>query len=310
MDLLNNLKLSHRLWIAFGIVTALTMILGFASYRALNDLDTEVSNLAQQNMAELEHAARLGDIASRHRIQSFTLIVPSSESAKQAARDEQAARVAEFDETWQKLIATPASDETQALRDQVDANWKEFKEAAEMIDQLVGMELIEDATDMTIGDGNALYAKLTKSIDDMVAATVRSAENAGTAAHDTYAAASKTIVMVLIISIGICVLAAVVVSRSVSSGVREAVRLLGEIANGKLDGRVDVSRRDEIGELNAGMAKMQNTLKAFVDAEIEMANQHEVGMLDHRINADDFHGAYADMAHALNDLVAGRIDTM
>ena len=286
------------------------MILGFASYRALNDLDTEVSNLAQQNMAELEHAARLGDIASRHRIQSFTLIVPSSESAKQAARDEQAARVAEFDETWQKLIATPASDETQALRDQVDANWKEFKEAAEMIDQLVGMELIEDATDMTIGDGNALYAKLTKSIDDMVAATVRSAENAGTAAHDTYAAASKTIVMVLIISILICVLAAVVVSRSVSSGVREAVRLLGEIANGKLDGRVDVSRRDEIGELNAGMAKMQNTLKAFVDAEIEMANQHEVGMLDHRINADDFHGAYADMAHALNDLVAGQIDTM
>ena len=310
MDWMNNLKLSHRLLIAFGTVTVLTMLLGFVSYRAISDLDDEVRTLAQENMAELERTARLGDIASRFRIQSFTLIVPSSESAKQAARDAQAERAAEFEENFAKLTVTPADDQAQALRDKVKSSWDAFKESAEMIDQLVGMELVEDATDMTIGDANGHYNELMKAIDELVAASVRSAADAEEEAHSTYRSASGTIMTVALFSLLISIIAAFLVSRSVSSGVRDAVRLLGEIADGRLDGKIDLARKDEIGELNAGMARMQNTLKAFVDAEIEMAKQHEAGMLDYRIAADNFHGAYADMAVALNDLVAGQIDTM
>ena len=310
MDWMNNLKLSHRLLIAFGTVTALTILLGFVSYRAISDLDAEVS-LAQENMAELESTARLGDIASRFRIQTFTLIVPSSDAAKQAARDAQAARAAEFEERFAKLTETPpANAQAQALRDQVKSSWDTFKESAEMIDQLVGMELAEDATDMTIGDANVHYNELMKAIDELVAASVRAAATAEEEAHSTYRAASGTILTVALFSLLISIIAALLVSRSVSNGVRDAVRMLGEIADGRLDGKIDQKRKDEIGELNAGMARMQNTLKAFVDAEIEMAKQHEAGMLDYRISAADFHGAYADMAVALNDLVAGQIDTM
>jgi methyl-accepting chemotaxis protein len=66
--------------------------------------------------------------------------------------------------------------------------------------------------------------------------------------------------------------------------------------------------RDEVGALLTSMASMQSTLRYFVEAQQEMARQHEAGMIGYKVSPSEFSGAYADMVCGTNDLVQAHID--
>ena len=54
---------------------------------------------------------------------------------------------------------------------------------------------------------------------------------------------------------------------------------------------------------------MVTTLDRFVKAQIEMADAHnQEGRISHAINAQEFPGAYGDMARNLNEMVQSHID--
>jgi methyl-accepting chemotaxis protein len=310
MNFLNNLNLQRRLFLAFGVLMLLTLVLGIAGLRALGDLNREAESLASNDLVGLESAVRLGDIASRHRLRTFQLIVPSAQAVKERARQEQAEFEAQFDKTWATFAATRMGPGEEAARNSASQAWEAFKAQAKQVDEVVQAEFMEEATDMAIGDGSAAYSTLVEALDAIAAIKSRAAKAAVEAAASTYATARGTMISVLVISLLLSVLFAVLVARSVVQGVRAALGVANDIANGSLDGRIDTSRRDEIGELNRGMAKMQETLRAFARAETEMAAQHEAGQLDYRIEAEQFTGAYREMASSLNELVASQIQTM
>ncbi|WP_198295690.1 methyl-accepting chemotaxis protein [Imhoffiella purpurea] len=57
----------------------------------------------------------------------------------------------------------------------------------------------------------------------------------------------------------------------------------------------------------AAMHRILSTLKEFVSAQQENARQHDLGMIDHQIPVERFHGVYAQMAHSINELVKAHI---
>lgn len=310
MNFLNNLKLQPRLFLAFGVVMLLTLVLGIAGWRALGQLNDDTQDIAGNKMVGVETAGALANLAARHRLQTFQLIVPSAAAVKDRAREAQATYEQQFDETWARYAATRAEPGEAEAREKAQAAWTAFKEQAKQVDEVVQAEFMEEATDMAIGDGAAAYQAVADALDEIAEIKQVAASAAVANAESTYAAARGTIVTVLVISLIVSVLFAVLVARTVVNGMRATLSVVNDIANGRLDGRIDISRQDEVGELNRGMAKMQDTLRAFAKAETEMAEQQEAGQLDYRIDAEQFTGAYRDMASSLNELVASQIDTM
>ncbi len=310
MNFLNNLKLQPRLFLAFGVIMLLTLVLGVAGLLALDDLNGELTGIAGNDLAGVENAGKLTNIAARHRLQTFQLIVPSAATVKERAREAQRDYEAEFDTIWEAYAATSLEPGETEAREQALAAWEAFKAQAAEVDEIVQAEFLEEATDMAIGDGSVAYAAVADALDRIAAIKGQAATLAVEQAHSTFAAARGTMLTVLFIAIVLSVLFAILVARSVVGGVRATLGVVNDIAHGRLDGRIDVSRQDEVGELNRGMATMQDTLRAFARAETDMAEQHEAGQLDYRIQADQFTGAYREMAESLNTLVASQIDTM
>jgi len=85
-----------------------------------------------------------------------------------------------------------------------------------------------------------------------------------------------------------------------------ATAVVRRIAAGDLSEPVVVAGHGP--SLLGDMRDMQGTLQAFVDAQIEMARQHELGEIDHRIDAAAFPGSFGRIGESLNALVAAHID--
>src|SRR5690606_11082059 len=96
--------------------------------------------------------------------------------------------------------------------------------------------------------------------------------------------------------------------RSITQPLGEAVRVADDVSAGKLDRRIDASRRDEVGQLLSSMQRMQTQLRAVIAAQQEMERQHGAGIISYRMDQAAFPGDYGVMVAGTNALVAGHIN--
>lgn len=97
------------------------------------------------------------------------------------------------------------------------------------------------------------------------------------------------------------------ISRSISGSVGEALRTAKDVAAGKLDGKIDTSRTDEVGQLLSAMQRMQRQVVALIAALAEMTRRHDEGNISFRIDDSGFPGDYGRMVRDTNTLVAQHI---
>ncbi|MDI9237439.1 methyl-accepting chemotaxis protein [Lysobacter sp. LF1] len=100
----------------------------------------------------------------------------------------------------------------------------------------------------------------------------------------------------------------IVLARAISSALNRAMTVANHVAAGRLDDVIVVQGHDENARLMKAMQHMQAELRAFVEAQQTMAQQHRAGEIDHRMPAERFAGIYGDMAHAVNELATTHID--
>jgi methyl-accepting chemotaxis protein len=102
----------------------------------------------------------------------------------------------------------------------------------------------------------------------------------------------------------------VFVARSASRALRRAVTVADAVAAGNLDNSIDVTERDETGDVQRALASVQTTLRRFIDAQQTMAMQHAEGFISKSIAADEFEGSFRTVAEQVNTLAQSHIDVM
>ena len=112
---------------------------------------------------------------------------------------------------------------------------------------------------------------------------------------------------VIAAAIALSVWLAVAITRNITRPLDRAVAVARAVAQGRLDNDVSTDNDDETGQLMHSMGEMQSALVAFEAEQAKMAQQHEIGMLDHAMPVAQMHGAYRDMAQSINDLVQSHI---
>lgn len=121
--------------------------------------------------------------------------------------------------------------------------------------------------------------------------------------------ANQLSLVVGLISLVLGGLIAWLMTRSLTQPLAAAVRLTHGVAEGDLDQMVDRSGKDEVTELLETMVQMRDQVKAVVAAQMEMARQHEAGIISYRMDASRFPGEYGAMVLGANALVNGHIQT-
>jgi methyl-accepting chemotaxis protein len=110
-------------------------------------------------------------------------------------------------------------------------------------------------------------------------------------------------VVLLIVLVGVGSYTATSISRRLNAAL-SAVR---GVSAGDLSAKLDTEGKDEIGRLLEGMHEMQQRVRSVVDAQNEMARQHDAGAISYRIPTGAFPGEFGTMVEGTNGLVASHI---
>ncbi|NCP55911.1 MAG: HAMP domain-containing protein, partial [Rhodoferax sp.] len=112
--------------------------------------------------------------------------------------------------------------------------------------------------------------------------------------------------VIVVAAVVLAALFALLIINSITRPLGKALGVAREVAAGNLEASIGVDD-SEIGQLMAPLAKMQATLKDFEAAQLEMARQHDAGMLDYALPVNQLEGAYRAMAQSINTLVQSHI---
>jgi methyl-accepting chemotaxis protein len=102
-------------------------------------------------------------------------------------------------------------------------------------------------------------------------------------------------------------LSALLITGSILKPLQQATDIASKIAHGKLDNPIDTRGRDELGLLLRSMDGMQRQLHALGEAQREMAQQHDAGMISYRMDESAFPGDFARIARDTNAFVGSHV---
>ncbi|MBD9437523.1 MCP four helix bundle domain-containing protein [Pseudoxanthomonas sp. PXM03] len=308
MKWFQNLSIGRKLAVAFALTALMTVILGVFSLLRLGALNDKLQAVSGVDMPSVQYMgevrSQLGEfrtfeIAQLTRLDEPDAIIDYNKrmaASKKIVEEQQALFEAlPTDDKEKQLYA----DVTTKLTAYFDAR-KEIDAALEAGDYVLAQSVSDEKSRPRRRD---LFAALKALNEHSVNVLNEEIANADAG----YRASARAIVAGMI---GLTLLAiglGWIIARAIVKPVDEAVRVANDVSAGKLDGRIDTSRKDEVGQLLSAMQRMQMQVVSVIGAQGEMARRHDEGQISYRIDDGDFPGEYGRMVRDTNALVAQHI---
>ncbi len=276
MQRLDNLKLSYKLMLAFGIVLVLMVVQGIVAYGGMSSLARDTDLLVHDTMASVATANEAKLLLAEYRNNAYRGLIRASDAVKAQARE----RTAEFDqrieETLQRYGAALPADATdaRALHEAATASWARARQSYADVNEMIDLDLPEDALDTFLGETHQLHGETVAAVDALVAHENALAETATAGTERTYATAITLTLIMLLAGVAGGMAIAWFVAAILTRSLHRAVDVANAVATGQLDNEIDSDRNDEIGELLKAMQHMQGDLRARIDRDQQVAGEN------------------------------------
>ncbi|WP_313171778.1 methyl-accepting chemotaxis protein [Stenotrophomonas sp.] len=274
MQWINSLKLKPKLMLTFGVVLFVMLLQGIVAYRGLHSLNNVTTDLAENRMPSLRTTGELSGMVSEYRNVSYQSLVRASDDVKADAKARSTELRLQIDTTiaaYPKLIDNP---EQKKLFDAFVADWGKTTASYDAVNEMLELDLPDDAIDTFVGETRNLHRKAYAALQALAANDNTRAQAAAKQAAETYRTSALLIVIAVLVG-GAAGLALIwLFARSLVNAMRGAVDVANEVASGKLDGSIDVSRADEVGDLLRAMQRMQRDLRERIDRDQIIASEN------------------------------------
>jgi methyl-accepting chemotaxis protein len=265
--MLSNMKLGARLGSAFGVMSALLVIMASIGLLLMNRLHGNTDELASNWMPSIQLLGEVKGELDRARRASLRHVLESEASNK--SRQADVRRVA-LDEAlpvalkrYETLISSAGE---QAIYKEFQSALKDYVEVDKRLLALSdqGDSVMLDSRGLAGGGSAMAYQKMSDLLDKAIALNAKGGADAWVEAQATH---RQTIVIILsgvVFLLAVCVVMAVRITRSITQPLREAVELTKAVAEGDLTRQARADGRDEIGDLMRAMNDMTHNLSRLV----------------------------------------------
>jgi methyl-accepting chemotaxis protein len=304
MKLINDLRLGTKLQVAFLGVLAFAGIIGLTAVAQLSKVAATADLLATDSLGSVYRASQIGSEVAESRSVVLEILtrlqLNNTEGAKESslALAAVAARMKTDMAAYEPLVA---AGEQRALWTDLQTRWKDYDKEQQRALSMAEDGLPGDAQRVLIAQAKAKYDAVSGSVRQLIDFSNAGAARARESADATTAAARRTVFILLALAgaLGVCI--ALAVSRAITRPMQRAVGLLQEIGRGNLDNEIDETRRDEVGELLAGVAATQAALRERAASERRYAEEE-------RERAEADRRALAEVQEIAAAIVAGDLE--
>jgi methyl-accepting chemotaxis protein len=270
---MNNLKIGTRLAMGFGIVVLLMLVLAFVGITRMASLNEGIEKIITDRYPKTVQANDIIDnINTIARAMRNTLLVSSPAAVKEelARIDKARGIIVERFETLEEGIK---SEEGKAMLGKAKDARVKYVEMQNAFLKMVSDGKIEEAKANLVNAVRGPQRDYLDAVAELIAFQGKLMEQAGQEATDTYHAARTLILIIGAIALGLAVLIGVLVTRGITRPINAAVTAANALAEGDLTTKIEVSGKDETGQLLAAMQTMVAKLVQII-TEVRSASDN------------------------------------
>ncbi|MBN6151062.1 MCP four helix bundle domain-containing protein [Xanthomonas sp. AmX2] len=274
MQWIKNLRLMPKLMLAFGLVLTLMLIQGGMGYAGLRSINGVADSVSTKVVPSVRINGEMRGILGEYRNAAYQSLIRSSDAVKKESETRKLALKKEMDQIikdYPKLIGSP---QERQIYERIAADWKKVSASYASVEEMQQLDLIDDAIDTFTGETRTLHNKVVQDVIDLTAENDRQARLAAATANGSYVRATLILVVCVLLGATGAVGLAWLFGRMLRNHVGSAVKVANEVAGGKLDGHIDASAKDEIGELMQALKRMQQDLRERTERDAAVAAEN------------------------------------
>ncbi|MEN5209157.1 methyl-accepting chemotaxis protein [Stenotrophomonas terrae] len=313
MKWFQNLSITRKLVLAFCSTSLLTLLLALFALWRMNVADTQIQQVNNNWMPAVQQLGEMRAQLGEYRTFEQAQLSYQGNPAQLADYDKRLADTRKLIEAAEKAydeIDSDYSPEELALYEKMKELRAGYFGAHDRIAAAIAADDFVTASSISSDESRMLRRGLFDQLKQLsqynqTQLTKQTAESRS---------AHKRSLLAILAGLGVSLLLAaalgLAIIRAITVPLAEAVRVADDVAAGKLDRRIDTSRRDEVGMLLQSMQRMQAQLQSVIGAQRKMAQQHDAGMISYRMDEAAFPGDYGVMVKESNALVASHIQLL
>ncbi|PWJ55687.1 methyl-accepting chemotaxis protein [Quadrisphaera granulorum] len=256
-----DLRVAHKLAAGFATVCLLLLVVSGVGVFRLQKAQETTEYLAGSGIASVSAAKQTALAFRAIRLDGLAVALAVDEASTQKALQDLQAEEKALDQAWTEYLGTdPASSKaeqeaytTAAAR--FIAAWEKAKPLAINSDL---DDFMQARADTMIPAAADTEAALTTLVETETSAALAIAEEGRSA----YRAALALLIGISALAVVLAVVIGVMVSRSITSPLSKVVGIMKSVAQGRLDRRVGLQRKDEIGQLAGSTDESLDALSA------------------------------------------------
>ncbi|GAA0939814.1 methyl-accepting chemotaxis protein [Virgisporangium aurantiacum] len=272
-----NLPIAWKLRGLAAVVSVLLLGVGLYGIFLVGQTQDRLEALYHENLRSIQV---LDSVALNYKTVRFEMrglaIATTPEETSAATKKLQDA-ITNLDKTWTGFQETGIDAELAAERDSFNEAWDGYKAlATEQLIPLITARNLEEFNKVVAARVTPLSTAIDTALDGLVAHE----ESSAVKSLDTSASAYKTSRIVLFTVIGAALLLMLLVvqmiTQSVSRPLGQTVSVLTGLAEGRLNQRLRVTSRDEVGQmgtaLNSALDRLSDTVSTVIESAAQLSN--------------------------------------
>jgi methyl-accepting chemotaxis protein len=306
-----NLKIGTRLALGFGVLCAVLVATILMSTMMLGRINAGTNEIVNNRMPKVEATGKLlGQVDSiAIALRNAMLNEEQSDRAKQAetvvaARKEIGGILADLDKT----LENPKARE---LLEQMKQQTASYERGQDQLLKLVNGGLDEEARQYLAEQLRPLLAALKKSINEQAALQKSLAAEKAEEAHRTYENTVRLMWALGAVALGLAAGVAWWITRSITRPVQRALEVANTVAAGDLTSRIEVTTRDEAGQLlqalktmNENLARTVGTVRTGTDTITVAASEVAAGSQDLSARTEQQASSLEETASSMEELTS------
>ena len=261
---MKNLSIGVRLGSVFSLILLLLLAVTVIGVWRMNGASVMTDNMVNNRLPNermVGEWAKLIEVNAARTTTAWRAVVPDEQKVTEAEMKKTSARLTEI----QNLLATTIVDPVaKAALDKVLDTRKAYTEARARVfkEKAAGnLDVAKEIFDKDMAVKRAAYLGSVSKLSEVQRTLI---DKSAVAIAENYASGRKLMIILGLIAAAVAALCAVLITRSITGPIGEAVRVARAVAGGDLTSNIIVASRDETGQLMAALKNMNDNLVGLV----------------------------------------------
>jgi methyl-accepting chemotaxis protein len=265
MKWFSNMKIGKKLILSFVTVAILAGVVGLIGIINMKQIDSEYSNLYKEYGIAVGDMGKAGMTFQENRVLLRNLLIIKDSKQRDDYTRDLRLQDKSIEENFAKFEKSINSD---ATRNKFDTMIKAFEDYKGNRDQAIGLierNEIEQATTVIFGEGSQNSLEVEQGIMELFSTKETNGVNKQNELSQTTETTLATMVGIVILAMLVALFFGFFISRMISNPVRKLLASAEHIADGNLNVEIEVSSKDEIGELAGAFKRMSDNLNEVMN---------------------------------------------